>query len=249
MPKRRSVILGLGALAMGSGALSVQATLSNQTNPTANFSVVAAPQLKVRKGAGFASESNYYGTGDTGESFIDSSGIVFSSISPADLPLAYADDSENADLDIQIGRLNTSSEVLFPDLLEVENTGSTTESIGVEYAGGYAPKNSAQPWFADTYSLADNSNITKGDIQQIFQFEEASGSTRLSPDPAAGSEDADNFFQLQPGDVVQLDLRTNLQGNTQVNVLAGQASAGNPFAANPSTDNFQLLDQISVGTQ
>ncbi len=260
MPKRRNVLIGLGALAVGSGATALQATFNQSTSPGADFRIIAAGELTVKRGPAFDSDpgnSVTYHSDDTA-SFINSDDTIdWNSVSPSDLPFVYANSDTNDSLSVTLGRVNTSSEVNFEQVVEIVNDGSTTEDVGMAYSNGGndgmapAPTNDDNSsWFNnDSYDLTDSGNITRGDIQEIFQFNEtgSSNNTRISPDPTAGLEGPDSTYELAPGNSLVLDLITNLRGNSQVDVLASNAGGSNPFNSESGVD-FKMLEAIYVGT-
>lgn len=261
MPKRRNVLVGLGALAVGSGATALQAAFNQSTEPGADFRIIAAGDLRVRRGPSFTQGSEntigdvtYYSNSDQA-SFINSDdSIDWASVSPSDLPFVYANELENGNLSVSLGRLNTSSEVNFVEVAEIANEGSTDEQgVGIAYSNGsgndgMAPANYTPTWFNnDSYSLSDSGNITRGDIQDIFQFKTNSSSNLISPDPTAGVEGPAATVDINAGASITLDLVTNLNGTNQVDVLASNAGGTQPFNTGSGVD-FKMLEAIYVGT-
>lgn len=252
MAKRRTVVLGMGAMAMGSGAALSQAALGDSVAPGADFRIIAAGDLRVRRGAAFEEPE---------EAYVVESSIGFETLDASNLPMAFANEEENGALSIELARRNSSDSFTFTDLVEIENVGSTTESVGINFddgtTDGYFP-DGTESWFTADYT-EDSEQITKRDIQEIFRFvvrqEELdaldqtahSGDEQISPDPASGGdEDPDFFVELGPAESIQIDLVTTLDGD-QVSIFAGEANVGDPFDG--SHDDFQLLESVNVGIE
>jgi hypothetical protein len=251
------MVIGLGALASGSGAVFSSATFQNSVDSDADFRIVSQPGLTLRRGDAFSSGYSWaYGPNSDNEEsadFIDAgSGIDFSTLKPSDLPVAWANEQEDGSLVVQLARQNNSSDVDFNQLIEVENTGQTDENVGISYAGGYAQiddNESTAGWFVNGYSTTNpNEEITKADVQEIFTFQTSSDETQISPNSTSESDDANAYVTLTPGTTVQVDLKTTLNGE-QTSVFASHSGGGDPFASNPQTGNLQLLEQITVGTE
>ncbi|MUW14246.1 hypothetical protein GJ633_05925 [Halorubrum sp. CBA1125] len=256
MVKRRSMVIGLGALASGSGAVFSSATFQNSAESDADFRIVSQPGLTLRRGDAFSSGYSWaYGPGVKTASFInpvsaENPGIDFSDLKPSDLPVAWANEQEDGSLVVQLARQNNSSDVDFNQLIEVENTGQTDENVGISYAGGYAPVNdgSTPNWFVDGYATNNPTDeITKADVQQIFTFQTNSDDTQISPDSGTNSDEPNTHYTLGSGNTVQVDLKTTLNGD-QTSVFAKNSGGGDPFVDSPATGSLQLLDRITVGT-
>lgn len=262
MPKRRNVLMGLGAIAVGSGALSA-AALSDSVSPDADFRIIAAADLRARRGNSFTEEppADYvvegYDDEDPGDSQVD-----FSEIGAPDLDdgmIAWADDDENGDLEVQLGFQNRSVTRTFDDFLEIENHGDTVESVGIHYDGGYADP-TEEEWYDNSYSDESADPITRYDVQEIFQFEvtedelndldayDDHGSDEvITPSPGDDTETPQFFIELGPSESVQLDVVASLNGD-QVSTFAAEADAETPFS-DPDASPIQLLEEINVGTE
>lgn len=253
MVRRRSMVIGLGALASGSGAVFSSAALENSVDSDADFRIVSEPGLTLRRGEAFSSSNDWaYGpNSETPPSYISDSGIDFSSLQANDLPVAWANEAEDGSLDVQIARQNNSSDTNFDKLIEVENTGQTDENIGISYADGYAQINdtdeSTANWFVADYTEPDD-KISKRDVKEIFTFQTNTDTTQVSPNSGSQDDTPNTYYTVTPGETVQLDLKTTLS-DTQTSVFASYSTGGDPFAGDPQTDNLQLLDQITVGTE
>lgn len=261
MVKRRTTVLGIGALATGSGAAFSSAAFQNSVNPGADFRIIAASDLTVRRGNAFNGQSSADYVVDNYDSV---TGVSFDDINPSDLPLAWANSSEDDQLDVQLARLNNSSQVVFEDLIEIANAGDSSESVGIGYFGGY---NNTNVDNSTNSSATSGSQVSIKDVQEMFQFEaQAAGNlafgsdTLISPDPNTwgsdnGGYDNDddsnapaNYITLDPGDTVQVDVVTDLSG-TQTSIIqnATDLGGGDPFQGD--TDGFQALKNVLVGTE
>lgn len=256
MVKRRSMVIGLGTLATGSGAVFSSATFQNSVDSDADFRIVSEPGLTLRRGEAFSSDEDWaYGpNSDLSPEYIYSSsatesGIKFGELQASDLPVAWANEQEDGSLVVEIARQNNSSDFNFTKLIEIENTGQTDENVGISYGGGYAPLNSESTpgWFADNYNNPSD-QITKADVQQIFRFQLNEDSTQISPDSSLDDDTPATYHTLTPATTIQVDLKTTLTDD-QTSVFASESKGGDPFADSPQTGSHQLLDTITVGTQ
>lgn len=247
---RRKTILGMGLLAGGSGAAFSSAAFQDSVSPSADFRIVAAGDLVVRRGKAFQNNDesyvvNGYDPANPGGSEISD----FSTLSPNDLPVAWANNNQDGSLSVQLAYQNSSSgPTPLNNFLEIENQGTTTEDVGINFDGGYA-LNTADSWTPGTlpdYSSASG-EIGNDDVQAIFQFRDASDSSQISPSSPDSSETPINYVQMDPSDVLDVNLGISLTGD-QVSTFAQAANVGTPFSS-ASQDGFQLLNQISVGTE
>ena len=171
MVKRRTTILGLGALAMGSGAAFTSATFQNSVNPGADFRVIAAAQTVVRRGPAFEE-----GEDSKLDEWAQNDFLNFDELGPSDLPAAGANEDENGDLDVSMARGNSSNEFVFENFLEIDNAGTTTVDIGLTYATGTGSEDvgysaPSADWYKDNYDDDDDDNITRHDIIEMFEFD------------------------------------------------------------------------------
>jgi hypothetical protein len=242
----------MGLLAGGSGAAFSSAAFQDSVSPSADFRIVAAGDLVVRRGKAFQNNDesyvvNGYDPANPGGSEISD----FSTLSPNDLPVAWANNNEDGSLSVQLAYQNSSSgPTPLNNFLEIENQGTTTENVGINFDGGYAIDGS-EGWTDDAADLSSysssSSEIGYDDIQAIFQFRDASDSSQISPSSPDSSETPINYVQMDPSDVLDVNLGISLTGN-QVSTFAQAANVGTPFSS-ASQDGFQLLNQISVGTE
>lgn len=236
MAKRRNVLVGLGALAMGSGALITQASFENHVDlGEADFQVIAAADLVVRRG-------------DDGW---DNSSISFEDIDPQDVPTAAVDSGFNDELNVQVARRNNAAEQAFSHLLEVENQDATAHDIAITFEDFGEDVDTTGGGSYDWSTSADSDNIHAGDVAEMFRFEAvSSGGSHIawiSPDP--GDSEPEEEVNVGSGDTVNINLVTD-QGSTQVravNKKAGGDGDDDPFSGPADADAVDLLDNIRVG--
>lgn len=259
---RRKTILGMGLLAAGSGAAFSSAAFANTVNPGADFRIVAASDLRVRRGPAFSEPEEDYVV----EDFDQVNGIDFSGINPSDLPLAWANENDNDALDVELARLNNASEVVFEGLIEIVNEGDSDELVGISYQGGY---DEGQVDTEEPDNATSGDQVSIKDVQDMFRFEAQGGGslafgsdTQISPDSdtiegdEGSPEDYDtedsnepaNFIELAPGDIVTVDLITDLTGDQVSIVQEATDISGSPFDGNIDP-GFRVLESITVGTQ
>ena len=154
-PTRRKTLVGLGALATGSGALFSSAAFSNTVNPSSDMRVVVEedanllvePGISFRDGSDpndsydstldptngkFAGDNNndFFSTGTPSSGTSDALG---SSIDLDDLPVAFVSNDTNGDISIQVA-VQLGETASFEDLLQVTNNGSNAVDIGIKFS-------------------------------------------------------------------------------------------------------------------
>lgn len=153
MTKRRNVILGMGALAFGSGALSANAAFQNSVTPDGDMRVIVDEELVVEAGAAFRDGSgNYQSTvnnpkfnGTDNKDFfnVDNSSLsqgqddggLGGDLDKSQLPAAHVNDQTNDDLIIKtaVPLGNSPNQWTFPDLLQVRNESTSKVHVGIKY--------------------------------------------------------------------------------------------------------------------
>lgn len=142
MVKRRSMVVGLGALATGSGAVFSSAAFESSATAGSDFRVVVEDDLTVEAGPAFRSggspTDDYKSYGDPNPPYItDTSGLYVDSetdgldsddvVSDADdLPAMYVSDDTNGALNIELGVPNRHSE----DEVELSDSGNSLSAGG-----------------------------------------------------------------------------------------------------------------------
>ena len=250
MPKRRSMILGLGALAMGSGAAFTSAALQNAMAADADFRVVVEDDLVVEPGSAFRDGSNSLDDYDPGSGYtVDTNSLLdndsLGAVAPEDLPAAAVSDDVNEDLDIEVatglddgtGRLDELS-----NMLQVRNEGNTTREV----AFGFSE-------FGD--NVADGT-VSSSDVIEVYEFEDEGGN-KISTDSQSwdagdGEVEADNqtpagHVEIGPGEVEQITLQVDTTVEEVVDDILEEAEGlDNPFEGGHVT--VDLVNAIFVGT-
>lgn len=251
-PTRRKMVLGMGALATGSGAVFSSAAFQSSVNPTADMRVVVEDDLVVEAGASFRgsggayledpSEDKFYGTGD-GSLFSSSDSL--DSVEIDDLPAARVNDDQNGGLYIETAVKNRDENgnpivVEFPDLLRVRNNGTETAEVGISY----------QPT-DDAYgaNVVNGGSVSARDVVDAYVFESEGGSGgKISPDTYEGNPA--NTTTVGVGETEQIGLTIDLGVGSGpiVEDIAEAASPGTSDVFNGGEyDTVELLKQIRVG--
>ena len=252
---RRKTVLGLGALATGSGAVFSSAAFQSSVNPTADMRVVVEDNLVVEAGNSFRgsggayledpSEDKFYGTGD-GSLFSGSDSL--DSVDIDDLPAARVNDDQNGGLYIETAVKNRDENgnpivVEFPDLLRVTNEGTETAEVGISYQ----PTNDA--YGADVG--VNGGSVPAGDVVDAYVFESEGGSGgKISPNTYDG--DPANTTTVGVGETEQIGLTIDLGVGSGpiVEDIAEAASPGTSDVFNGGEyDTVQLLEEIRVGNE
>ena len=244
------MILGLGALAMGSGAAFTSAALQNAMAADADFRVVVEDDLVVEPGSAFRDGSNSWDDYDPGDDYtVDTSGLLdddsLRAVAPEDLPAAAVSDDVNEDLDIEVatglddgsGRTDELS-----NMLQVRNEGNTTREV----AFGFSE-------FGD--NVADGT-VSSSDVIEVYEFEDEDGN-KISTDGQSwsagdGEVEADNqtlagHVEIRPGQVEQITLQVDTTVDGVVDDILEEAEGlDNPFEGGHVT--VDLVNAIFVGT-
>jgi len=257
MAKRRRVLVGLGALMFGSGAMTVQAGFNNSVNPTGDMRVVAdgrvvvEPGIMFRDGTEPGSDFNPNAVGSfDGVNVYDSSLTDFfggvdnaglSGIDPGDVPAAAIDETVNGDITLQTavgigatGQIGNGSR----GVLQVRNTTESARDIAIRYSS-----------FGEDVSSND---VTQADVAGIFEFKAGDNGTQISPDPGATTgktalgildtpQVVANTVTVSSGGTVQIYMAYDTRAES-----IEQTIKGSPFDS--STDTVQLLEEIEIGT-
>lgn len=258
MAKRRRVLIGVGALVFGSGALTVNAAFSSSVNPTGDMRVVAKEGLVVEPGIMFRvgtepdsdfdpnAVGSFEGVNVYDSSLTDFFGGVdnagLSGINPGDVPAAAIDETVNGDITLQTavgigttGRIGNGSN----GVLQVRNTTGSARDIAIRYSS-----------FGDD---VDPDDVTQADVAGIFEFK-SGDNTQISPDPSATTgkkslgildtpQVVANTVTVSPGGTVQIYMAYDTRGESIEQAID---TRGSPFDS--STDTVQLLEEIEIGT-
>ena len=249
MAKRRSVMLGLGALATGSGAVFASGAFEgNVVDPEADFRILS-DALRIEAGSESDDNIDYVDLeGDDeftefGNSPFDREGLPHAEV---------AENRINDELALQVGQ-ETRSSYTFGEILHVTNDTSTTYDVGFNYAADVSEEGNDYGYGADAGNEGNADNILFENVNDIFQFEDngdgdTSGGTLISADPGASGNDrglAANTVSLDPGETMKVDLTvdtTDYTGN--INSVAASGDNTGPWA---EAANFvDLLDTVFV---
>lgn len=249
-PTRRKTVLGLGALATGSGAVFTSASFQSSVNPTADMRVVVEDDLVVEAGDSFRNGSGdyvsdpggakFYGT-DNGGLFADSE--TLKDVDVDDLPAARVNDDQNSGLYVQTAVKNRDEdgnpiEVEFPNLLRVRNDGTETAEIGISY------QPTDQAYGED---VGSGEPIAAGHVVDAYVFKSDGGSGgRISPSKWDGGPA--NTTTVDVGETEQIGLTIDLTVGSIVEDIAKAASPGKSDVFNGGEyDTVHMLEQIEVG--
>jgi hypothetical protein len=220
---RRKAVVGLGMLAMGSGATLTSAAFQSSTQPSADLRVVVEDSLRVRAGKAFrdGQETGNYGTVNSNygnkfeippssESFFDSGGL--DDLDVDETPKATVNDKINDNLKIEVGVNPDDSEfadtndlgadkLRFPNILQVVNEGAQDLGIGILYDRNntaFGPNGQ----YGNAVDLSGSSDLNIPLVQHIYRFIVDKGSF----------QNINNDVQISPP--------TNTTGTTKTNGYA-----------------------------
>lgn len=209
---RRKAVVGLGMLAMGSGATLTSAAFQSSTQPSADLRVVVEDSLRVRAGKAFrdGQETGNYGTVNnnyddkfeitpSSESFFNSGGLA--DLDADETPKATVDDKINGDLKAEVGVNPDDSEfadtndlgadkLRFPNILQVVNEGPQQLDIAILYDRNNTAFGTNGQYGGDVdFSGNTSSDITIPLVQHIYRFKvdkndlpNTSSDVQISPD-------------------------------------------------------------------
>ena len=255
------MLTGFGMMLTGSGIIGTSAAFGDSVTSTSDFRVITANDLRVRAGQAFADDGvpndeeffvEYEETADS--MFFDNDGGL-NKISKDKIPVATVnprDENNNDELVIETAiSLDDNGEV-FEDILEIENLGTSTESVGISY-------DREQNQYGDDVNVdGDAGNeLTEIDVQSMYRF--IADNKRISPNEnTIGGDEIDdpaNFVEIDPTETLQIDLKIDLspwdlgftlEGDPGELILQ-EAQLSDPFTG--STDTVDMLDGITVGTE
>lgn len=273
---RRKTLLGLSLLATGSGATLTSAAFSDSVGASSDMRVVVAEDLEVRAGQAFNDDgtintsngditpSNYVEYASNTDFFDPSSdpepqGLV--DIDSNDLPVATVnrrDSNVNGDVKIQVAVNVDTTSVTFNDILEIENKGTSSATVGISYDRQGKTGFGAGQYGDDVEVGGKTSNeVTEKTVQYVYQFiayggTGTFGNGRISPDENDSGDDPANVAVIGPGAKISIDLELDLDpafGPPVQSHIEDRATltGSNPFQQKRDTVN--LLDAITVGVE
>lgn len=243
MAKRRSVILGLGALATGSGAVITSGAFAGQvTNPSAELQVIADARLLVRAPASPPTKDTASWIDTTAKSPLDS--FSDPAFERTKLPTAQIHDTNQNDNYVIRAGVKTGESNTFDSIMEIKNEDGVAHDVGINY-GDYDDGSThgyGSDVDANTWDTGDASAIDRKDVQEMYQFRipdnadylpdsTASGQKLLSPDPG-DSDDSDKYSEtvtVGAGESAYVVLQFDTIG--KAGHINNAATGGNPFEA------------------
>ncbi|TKX84042.1 hypothetical protein EXE43_21035 [Halorubrum sp. SS5] len=232
MAKRRSMVIGLGALATGSGAVFSSAALQSTTTSDAAFEVYTVQELNVKRGDS---------THDRTDNSITDAG---------DLPQADVDGStQKGNLNVKVATRNNSDSHSLTHLLDVENNGTEAVNVGFgfETFGGMVVS-----------SGAGTGEVTEDQVKGMYSFQVNTGDSSntisggdgadLSPGSGDSKDNPQNYKTIDPGERLAVDLVVDAPGEVVSAINEATNPTGNPFDKE-SRDVKTLVEKIVVGTE
>jgi hypothetical protein len=232
--KRRNFILGLGTITtISSGAAVTGAALANSVTPTSDFRAIAEANLTVRQGDGYDSTASDY----------SGSALDFSNMTTDDTPVAYVDSNTDGDLTFETAvEADSSVNHTFTGIIKVENTGDTTESVGITW----------EQFGTDTTGSVSSQGgtVDESNVESMYTFyADSSGdgtrSTEISPTTNSGSPA--NTISVGPGESLNIDLTVNPDSATVGQIQSAADVSGNPWSS--AYDDVNLVNSINVGSE
>lgn len=230
--KRRSVAMGLGALATGSGAVFSSATFQATVNSESTLEVFSVAELNVTRGADQISGVTY-----------DSE---YNIQSREDLPDAYVNDgsTQSSNLVVEVATRNSNSTKSFPYLLEVTNNGTSDVNVGIGFSS-----------FGE--NVGNEATISKKDVMDTYEFSAnpgrstdgiGSGDGNISANSTTdGTQTPVNYKLVPPGESLAVDLDVD-PPNSIVDDINTAADPNNSFDSS-ETYGVTLVDEITFGTE
>ena len=268
MVKRRTTILGLGVLAMGSGAAFTNASFENSASADADMRVLVEEQLIVEAGTAFRDGSQpdddydedldptggmFAGTNNS--DFFDSdepnggSNEDLDELDPGDTPAMFVNDQQNGELAIKLATPLDDDEggsptYRFENALQVTNENIDEVEVGVKF----------ETFGADTDGDQDENDgdIDEDNVFDVYQFE--AGDNRISASGFDGVSSVESQeitdgggVVLSAGETEQIDLIVDLDdSDTRGEIISASNASGNPFEGR--FDTVQLVETLEFGT-
>lgn len=249
--KRRNVLLGLGALAFGSGASSF-AAVNNEVGPTGDLQVLADRKLVVRSIK--PTENNEAGSPNRSSDIkLEDSGSLpqINTTARSKLPLGYtlnqsSEQNENFAFNAAFegngdgGGTNAK----FADAFLIENQSSGSRDIQISYKNSDQSNSGYGDDTADTYGGGGSSALHPEEAQQIYKFEvgydgdlsTATTGTLLSPDPSSETDNHQgaNSVTLQAGGLLGIQINykttaTSVQTGNALHARVNEVATDNIF--------------------
>ena len=264
MPKRRTTILGLGALAMGSGAAFTSAAFADSATADADLRAVVETNLRVGPGDDAGNEDNITTDGDKSDFFEggELNDDVFDE--EQDPPLAYVD-GENDELEIKTA-VPVGEQVTFSGLLEINNDNIDPVTIGIAYDRDSDDGNQ----YGEDIDVGDNDEgvLDPEVTRRSHQFRVNEGLTfregdetpdgLISPSVDGGSANVGSDVTIEqefdrPANAVVLDPGQSIQVDLEIDLETDQGAIEDAADLNTNVfgfqqDTVQLISGFTVGT-
>jgi len=253
MVKRRSMVVGLGALATGSGAVFSSAAFASSVSPSADMRVVVGQNfgnnLRVDAGDIFRQNNGDFNPGsgsdavETVHNITGSRTEFFGSDELADLevddlPAAGAnnDDFYNDQLSLAVATAVGETAVIGNDsdgdvgFIQIENNTPDDHDIQIEFNS-----------FGEDVGTANN-EVTAGQVRQIYEFYD-SGGNQISEN---GSGNIPYSITVASGSTEQIYLVVDTESTTLYNAVM-EATNTDDSQFTTEQDTVDLVDSIRVG--
>ncbi|ELZ47784.1 hypothetical protein C463_02171 [Halorubrum californiense DSM 19288] len=241
------MVVGLGALATGSGAVFSSAAFSNSATSSADFRVVVEDNLILEAGGSFRndndayldnpSDSKFYG-GNSNSLFSGESGL--DGVEPDDLPAAWANDKTNSNLEVETAVQNLGT-FEFSDFLQVTNEGTETAQVGIRF----------EEYGADV----NGGPIAASDLIQAYEFYNKGGdggkiSTDGNPTGSVSNQSLSATTAVPAGATEQIGLKIDLTVGSISSNIADAAKPGTDdvFNGGGEYDTVHLVEKLRVGS-
>ena len=250
-PTRRKMVLGIGALATGSGAAFSSAAFQSSVNPAADMRVVVGQQfgnnLRVDAGNIFRQNDGTFNPGSgtnadntvydiTGSNTEFFSGNQLSDLDVADLPAAGANDDRfyNEDLSLAVATAVGETAVIGDGgsndvgFIQVENNTPDDHSVQIE--------------FEEFGSDVTSGPVDEAQVRGIYTFYDSDRS-QISESPNGNIPES---VTVESGTIEQIYLVVDTETENLYNaVIDATNTDDSPFTAEQDTVN--LVNQIRVG--
>ncbi|TKX73133.1 hypothetical protein EXE46_14685 [Halorubrum sp. GN11_10-6_MGM] len=247
MVKRRSMVVGLGALATGSGAVFSSAAFSSSVNSAADMRVVVGEglgnNLRVSAGNIFRDNDGDFQsanpTSDAVKTAHDISDTTFfasnklEDLEVADLPAAGANNMYNEDLSLAVA-------TAVGETAEIGNGGFQDKGF-IQIENNTPDDHDIQIGFNE-FGDEVNGPVTKEEVRQIYEFYDINGN-KISEKPNGAFE---NSVTVTSGSVEQIYLEVDTEdGDLYDAVMDATGVEDSPFTEDQ--DTVDLVDSIQVG--
>jgi hypothetical protein len=261
MVKRRSMVVGLGALATGSGAVFSSAAFSNSVTPSSDMRVVVDEDLTVEPGilfrdgpdpdddfAPLSSNTPYDSTvrnGNDSPLFGGNDGL--NDINVEDLPAASANNEEDGALNLEVavaldvdgGQIGNGPN----GLIQINNDSVDDRDVAIRFSEFGSD-------VADSGS-AGSDEVTEEQVVETYEFYDSSD-TQISTDGGTANsngilddtQNVPNTVTVGAGETEQIHLAYHTDTHAQAIQDATDFDA-DPFSE--SQDTVNLVNEIEIG--